>query len=86
MHESAPSFDFDSDDSYQKFLHDDHPFTHRAYVPSDLAPIDSNFTANNSKAFMLRKEAGIQFADMAWHFWDAFSGDRLFITSTYRSK
>ncbi len=82
----APVFDFDSDDSYQKFLSDTHPFNDIWYVPRDLLPIDSNFTANNSKAFKLRAEAWIHFADMAWHFWNDFSGDKLYIVSAYRSK
>ena len=85
-HESALNFDFESDSSYQKFLQDEHPFDELSYIPNDLLPINSNFTANNSKAFKLREEAGIQFADMAWHFWNAFSGDRLYISSAYRSK
>jgi hypothetical protein len=67
------SFDFDSDDSFQKYLNADHPFADTSYVPIDLIPIDSHFTANNSKAFKLRQEAAIYFADMAWHFWNAFS-------------
>lgn len=82
----APGFDYDSDDSFQKFLHDSHPFEDDSYTPTDLLPINSNFTANNSKAFKLREEAGIQFADMARHFRNAFSWDKLYITSTYRSR
>lgn len=78
-------FDFDTDDSYQKYLHTDHPFNDSAYAPTDLLPIDSNFTANNARAFTLRQEAGTQFADMAWHFRKAFSGDKLYISSAYRS-
>jgi len=85
VHQSALKFDFEHDDSFQKFLHDKHPFDDSAYVPTDLLPINSNFTANNSKAFQLREEAGIQFADMAWHFRNAFSGDKLRIVSAYRS-
>lgn len=85
-HGSAFTFDFESDSSYQKFLHDEHPFDNIDYIPTDLLPINSNFTANNSKAFKLREEAGVEFADMAWHFWNAFSGDRLYIASAYRSK
>lgn len=81
----APGFDFDTDTSFQKYLNSDHPFDNSTYTPTDLLPIDSNFTANNSKAFKLRQEAGIQFADMAWHFRNAFSGDRLYIASAYRS-
>lgn len=80
------SFDFDSDDSFQKFLSTRHPFADVSYIPSDLIAIDSNFTANDSKKFKLRQEASIAFADMAWHFWNDFSGDRLSITSAYRSK
>lgn len=83
---SSADFDFDSDDSYQKYLNTDHPFTDSNYTPEDLLPIPSNFTANDARHFKLRKEAGIAFADMAWHFWNAFSGDRLYITSTYRSR
>jgi hypothetical protein len=85
MEYRTPDFDFDSDDSFQKFLHDEHPFTNISYVPTDLLPINSNFTANNAKAFKLREEAGIQFADMARHFRNTFSGDRLYIASAYRS-
>ena len=73
VHESAPKFDYDSDNSFQKFLHDEHPLTDDSYTPTDLLPINSNFTANASKAFKLREEAGVQFADMAWHFRNAFS-------------
>jgi len=82
----APSFDFESDDSFHKFLHDKNPFIDKSYVPTDLLPINSNFTANNAKAFKLREEAWLQFADMARHFRNTFSGDKLFIASAYRSK
>ena len=82
----APGFDFDSDDSYQRYLSSDNPFQDLNYVPTDLVAIDSDFTANNSRAFQLRQEAATQFADMAWHFWNAFKGDRLYIDSAYRSK
>lgn len=82
---ASPEFDFDTDTSFQKYLNSEHPFDDSAYAPIDLLPIDSNFTANNSKAFKLREEAGIEFADLAWHFRNAFSGDRLYIASAYRS-
>ena len=77
--------DMEQDDSLQKFLDDDHAFTDIDYIPIDLVPISSDFTANVSTKFLLRAEAALQFADMARHFWHNFSGDRLFITSTYRS-
>lgn len=83
-HQAA--FDFGTDDSFQKYLYTDHPFADISYVPKDLVAIDSNFTANNSRAFTLRQEAAIEFADMAWHFRNTFSGDRLYITSAYRSR
>jgi LAS superfamily LD-carboxypeptidase LdcB len=82
---AAPGFDFDTDTSFQKYLNADHPFEDSAYTPTDLLPINSNFTANSSKAFKLREEAGIQFADLAWHFRNTFSGDKLYIASAYRS-
>ena len=81
----APWFDIDSDASFQKYLNADHPFDDSSYEPTDLLPIDSNFTANNSRAFKLREEAGTEFADMAWHFRNAFSWDKLYISSAYRS-
>ena len=89
-HEIVPSFgtsrfDFDSDDSFQKYLSVEYPFGDTDYVPKDLVSITSNFTANDVRKFKLREEASIQFADMAWHFRDAFKGDRLAITSAYRS-
>lgn len=82
----APWFDYDSDDSFQKFLHDTHPFNDSSYTPTDLVPIDSNFTANTSKKFQLRSEAALAFADMAWHFRNTFSWDRLYLSSAYRSR
>jgi len=85
MSHKAPGFDFTDDTSFQKYLNDNQPFVDTSYVPTDLVAIDSNFTANNSKAFKLREQASVEFADMAWHFRDAFSGDRLYISSAYRS-
>jgi len=82
----GPTFDFDSDDSYQRVLDTTKPFNDINYVPHDLAPINSVFTANNAKRFQLRQEVGDLFADMAWHFRHAFSGDKLYIMSAYRSK
>ncbi len=79
-------WDFDTDDSYQRFLTNDRPFHDLNYVPADLASIESNFTANDARHFKLRKVAGDIFADMAWHFRDDFKGDKLYILSAYRSK
>ncbi len=86
LENSDISFDLDRDDSFQKYLNSDYPFHDLSYIPTDLISIDSNFTANDVKKFKLRQEASIEFADMAWHFWNAFSGDRLYIVSAYRSK
>jgi LAS superfamily LD-carboxypeptidase LdcB len=69
----------------QKFLSTDHPFDSKDYTPDDLIAIDSDFTANNAQNFRLRAEAAVHFADMARHFWNDFDGDRLFLTSAYRS-
>lgn len=84
--QQSMKFDFTSDNSFQKYLNADHPFDDILYVPWDLAPINSNFTANAARKFTLRQEAGDMFADMAWHFRDEFKGDRLAIVSAYRSK
>lgn len=83
---SILQYDFVSDDSFQKYFSDETPFTAADYVPKDLLPIHSNFTANDVKKFKLRQEAWDRFADMAWHFRSAFSGDRLYIASAYRSR
>ena len=80
-----PVYDYFADDSYQRYLSVNTPFVDVNYTPVDLLPIDSAFTANSSKSFKLRQEAGIQFADMAWHFWNDFKGDKLWVASAYRS-
>ncbi|PJA48411.1 MAG: hypothetical protein CO170_02835 [candidate division SR1 bacterium CG_4_9_14_3_um_filter_40_9] len=82
---AEPVYDYSADDSLQKYLSVDTPFIDLNYVPGDLLPIDSAFTANSSKAYKLREEAGIQFADMARHFRNDFKGDKLWIASAYRS-
>ena len=86
LFQTASSYDFTSDDSYQRYLSNETPFNDLDYVPVDLAPINSNFTANNAKKFQLRQVAGDAFADMAWHFRNEFKGDRLSVFSAYRSK
>lgn len=83
---TTASYDFTSDDSYQRYLSNETPFSDLNYVPVDLAPINSNFTANNSKKFELRQTAGDEFADMARHFRDDFKWDKLYVLSAYRSK
>lgn len=85
---TAPSicpYDLVSDGSLEKYISDKTPFKNHSYVPIDLEPINSSFTANDASKFQLRKEAGVQFADMAWHFWKDFGGDKLVIVSAYRS-
>lgn len=79
------SYDVTSDSSFQKYLSDTAPFANKKYVPSDLLPINSSFTANDPSKFKLREEAGVQFADLAWHFWKEFDGDKLVVVSAYRS-
>jgi len=79
------SYDLTSDSSFQKYLSDATPFANKNYVPSDLVAINSSFTANDASKFKLREEASIQFADLAWHFWKNFDGDKLVIVSAYRS-
>lgn len=78
--------DTESDSSFQKFLDKEHPFSLLSYEPRDLTVIISDFTYNNSRKYQLRKEAWIQFADMAWHFQNDFNWKkRLSITTAYRS-
>lgn len=79
-------WDTESDSSFQRVLNKDKPFSNLYYEPRDLAEITSDFTANNSRAFKLRREAWMQFADMAWHFWNQSNGTKKFsINTAYRS-
>ena len=74
------------DDSFQKFLDKDHFFSKIDYGPSDLKAIESDFTANNSRKFLLREEAWKAFADMAWNFQNDFNWKKkLSINTAYRS-
>lgn len=79
-------YDISSDDSIERFIDRDHPFWNLEYEPNDLKAIESDFTANNSRAFFLREEAWKMFADMAWQFQKDFSWKRkLSINTAYRS-
>lgn len=73
------------DNSLQKYLWNGQSLIDPNYVPSDLAPIDSDFTANNARKFLMREVAAKNFADLAWYFWKVHNWDKLVITSTYRS-
>ena len=84
--ESSFGYDMNSDDSIQKFLDKNHFFDNLEYEPNDLVAIESDFTANNSRNFLLRKEAWEKFADMAWNFRHDFDWKRrLSINTAYRS-
>ncbi len=79
------SYDTESDNSFQKYVGNWNYLSDLNYVPDDLVAINSNFTANNSKRFYLRKDVAEIFADMAWAFWNENNWDKLYITSAYRS-
>jgi len=70
LEEPKITYDFISDDSLQKYLSAETPFQDQNYKPFDLLPVISDFTANNSTRFSLRKDAGIRFSDLAWNFWN----------------
>lgn len=78
-------YDTQKDDSFQKYLGNWIYLSNSNYNPSDLTFIDSDFTANNARKFMMRSDAAKHFANMAWFFWNDHKWDRLLITSTYRS-
>ena len=78
--------DFYSDDSFQRFLDDNHPLSSK-YDANDVVKINSDFTSNKSSDFMLRKEASEMFEWMAWAFSNAFEFKaRLTINSARRSQ
>lgn len=58
--EQAKKIDYYSDDSFQKFLDDDHPLL-SSYSAQDIVKINSDFTFNKSSDFSLRKEAAEMF-------------------------
>lgn len=80
-----PTFDFQNDDSFQKYLWTSATLIDPNYKPNDLRAIDSDFTANNSKRYSLRTEAAIEFADMARYFQKENRWSRIRINSAYRS-
>lgn len=78
--------DFYSDDSFQRFLDDNHPLS-VWYEAPDIVKINSDFITNWSSTFYLREEAAIQFADMARAFSNAFGfKSHLTINSAWRSQ
>ena len=84
--EKAKKFDFYSNDSFQKFLDDNHPLSWN-YEANDIVKINSDFTSNKSSDFMLRKEASEMFEWMAWAFSRAFDFKaKLTINSARRSQ
>ena len=75
-----------SDNSYQKFLDDNHPLS-ASYEATDLVAINSDFTSNKSSDFKLRKKAAEMFEWMAWAFSNAFGFKaKLTINSARRSQ
>jgi len=77
--------DLYSDDSFQKFLDDNHSLSAN-YNAKDIVNINSDFTFNRSSNFSLRKEAAEKFAAMARAFSHAFNFKaKLSINSARRS-
>lgn len=75
-----------SDDSFQRFLDEKHPFNELNYEPKDLKSLQSDFTSNNVTSYQLRAKAWEAFSDMAWHFWNENGKRRkLTVFSAYRS-
>ena len=84
--EIVSNMDLYSDNSYQKFLDDNHPLSAN-YEAIDLVTIHSDFTSNRSSDFKLRKEAAEMFEWMAWAFSNAFGFKaKLTINSARRSQ
>jgi len=84
--ESKQSLDFYSDNSFQKFLDDNHPLSANYEAP-DIVEIYSDFTSNKSSDFYLRDEAAKAFADLARAFSNAFEfKSHLTINSAWRSQ
>ena len=83
--EKAKKIDYYSDDSFQKFLDDNHPLS-SSYSTNDIVKINSDFTSNRSSDFSLRKKAAEMFEWMAWAFSNAFGFKaKLTINSARRS-
>ncbi len=78
-------YDTLQDSSFQKYLGNWYTLQDTSYKPTDLFSIPSDFCANNSKRFLLRKDTAEKFADLARHFRNDNDWAKLYITSTYRS-
>lgn len=86
LQEKLKKIDLYSDDSFQKFLDDNHTLT-KNYEAKDIVKINSDFTFNKSSNFMLRKKAAEMFEGMAWAFSNAFGFKaKLTINSARRSQ
>ena len=84
--EKINNMDFYSDDSFQKFLDDNHPLSAN-YEAADIVKINSDFTSNRSSDFKLRKKAAEMFEGMARAFSNAFGFKaKLTINSARRSQ
>ena len=84
--EKIKNMDFFSDDSFQKFLDDNHPLSAN-YEAADIVKINSDFTSNKSSNFKLRKKAAEMFEGMARAFSNAFGFKaKLTINSARRSQ
>ena len=84
--EKAKNIDFYSDNSFQKFLDDNHSLSAN-YEANDIVKINSDFTSNKSSNFSLRKKAAEMFEGMARAFSNAFGFKaKLTINSAWRSQ
>ena len=53
----SSGYDLISDQSFERFLDNNHPFKNKNYQPQDLTGINSDFTFNNARKFQLRAKA-----------------------------
>ena len=77
-------FDFESDNSYQKYVDPQISFTEKSYIPKDLRTLSSNFIIDTRGDLQLRDTAAKYFEKLAEAFYKDM-GEKIVIVSSYRS-
>lgn len=81
---STKDYDYNTDDSIQRYVSRQIPLNNIEYQPTDLVPISKKWLILANPSMQLRAPAQTKLNDMAAEFYEIF-GDKLVIVSAYRS-
>jgi len=76
--------DYVSDNSYQKYVDPEVPFTELWYVPEDMRRLDRTYIIDTKGDAQLREEAANAFEAMSQAFYEEFE-EKVVVVSSYRS-